>query len=285
MNKKYSKTVEEYIPGIRHKLALAAFFIGVMLLIVNIGGSFVNLRNPAIYNEDIPRLFDIELSEQQLYEVIEDFDGDRTRYFSKLTSSVNAGIAHYWEDDGIDKYNLRVPFYENYLLYLASFIAPGLYLKYEFADYKKAIERGVGLCSQQSIITADILNEKGIKSNIIGLSGHVVLQAQVNEEKDEWWVLDPHYGVVIPHDISYIEKYPGIIKEYYSDAGYDNATIFGLLAVIYGKEGNVVYEGEGATPYQFKKMLVEKLSYVFIWLIPFFLMLPMTVSIYRKNRD
>ena len=63
-------------------------------------------------------------------------------------------IAHYWRDEGINKYYLRIPFWENYLLYIASYIDPEEYLKYEFYDYRRAIERGVGLCSQQAIIVS-----------------------------------------------------------------------------------------------------------------------------------
>ena len=163
-----------------------------------------------------------------MYQKINQTNTDRKEYITNLNEAVHQGIAHYWRDEGINKYNLRIPFYENYLLFIASYLAPEEYLKYEFYDYRRAIERGVGLCSQQAIIVSEILLEKRIPSFIIGLSGHVVLRAQVDADRDEWWVLDPDYGVVIPHDIDIIEKNPKIIRSFYAQAGYKPKTIDSL---------------------------------------------------------
>jgi len=83
------------------------------------------------------------------------------------------------------------------------------------------------------------LLEKNIPSFIIGLSGHVVLRAQTDANRDQWWVLDPDYGVIIPYDIDIIENNPKIIRRFYAQAGYKLKTI-ALLEKIYDKKGNVV---------------------------------------------
>jgi hypothetical protein len=258
------------------------FSIGIFLLLVNLVGLFTTLRNPAIYKETIPSSFDLVLSEKQLYEKINTFDGNKAIYLEDLTNAINSGIAHYWRDEGIDKYNLRIPFHENYLLYFASIINPRIFLKYEFTDYKRAIERGVGLCSQHAIIEAEVLKEKGINSRMVALSGHVVLQSEVSEKNNEWWVLDPDYGVVIPYSISDIEANPQIIKDYYSKAGYDEPTILKLVSV-YGKEGNRVINGNGAKHYHYKKWIIEQLSYILIWVIPLIFMLPLGIRYVMKR--
>ena len=183
------------------------FYLGFFLFIINIIGLFISLRNESIYQEKNTFFTnDIILTEKEFYDRINKAVIDKKEYITNLNEAVNQGIAKYWRNAGINKYNLRIPFYENYLLFIASYLNPEEYLKYEFVDYRKAIERGIGLCSQQAIIVSEILLEKSIPSFIVGLSGHVVLRAQVDKSHDEWWVLDPDYGVVIPYDIDIIEN-------------------------------------------------------------------------------
>jgi hypothetical protein len=240
------------------------FFLGVGLLIINIAGLFISLRNESIYQERAG----INLTEEELYKWIHKPDTNRKEYITDLNRAVHKGIAHYWRDAGINKYNLRIPFYENYLLFIASYLDPEEYLKYEFYDYRRAIERGVGLCSQQAIIVSEILLEKRIPSFIIGLSGHVVLRAQVDAVRDEWWVLDPDYGVVIPHDIDIIEKNPKIIRSFYAQAGYKPKTIDSLGKIYKKKEGYVVRDEQGARGYRIKRYRAEHILYFLKWLTP-----------------
>ena len=77
------------------------FSIGIFLLLVNLVGLFTTLRNPAIYKETIPSSFDLVLSEKQLYEKINTFDGNKAIYLEDLTRAINSGIAHYWRDECI----------------------------------------------------------------------------------------------------------------------------------------------------------------------------------------
>ncbi|MFC1884974.1 hypothetical protein ACFL2O_09400, partial [Thermodesulfobacteriota bacterium] len=153
---------------------------------------FISLRNPEIYEE--PGNFfrnDITLTEDQLLSIINNATTEsREALAIELTDAVNKGIAHYWKDEGIEKYNLRVPFYENYLLFLAVYINPERFQKYEFTNYKKAMERGVGECSQQAVILYEALKHKDIEAVIVGLHGHVVVMALIDEIAGQWWILD-----------------------------------------------------------------------------------------------
>jgi hypothetical protein len=252
--------------------ANSLFFLGFFLFIINTIGLFISLRNDSIYQEkNITFANDIILTEKEFYNRINKAIIDRKEYITNLNEAVNQGIAKYWRNAGIDKYNLRIPFFENYLLFIASYLTPEEYLKYEFVDYRKAVERGVGLCSQQAIIVSEILLEKNIPSFIVGLSGHVVLRAQVDKSHDEWWVLDPDYGVVIPYDIDIIENNTKIIRPFYAQAGYDQKRINGLEN-IYEKEGNAIMSEQGARGYQIKKFSNEPIFYFLKWLIPCILM-------------
>ena len=257
------------------------FFIGASLIVTNIFGLFTSLRNQEIFEEtNTHSKQDITLTEDKIHDVINQNIVDKKIYFETLNKTINKGIAHYWENEGIDKYNLRIPFYENYFLYIASYIMPKSFKKYEFLDYRRAIERGVGLCSQQSIIVSEILNEKGIKSRILGLSGHTVATAQVDDKHNQWWILDPDYGVIIPHSIDEIEKKPEIIAPYYRKHGYTDDYIINGLIGGYKKEGNILIDG--VMNYSFLRYWVEKITYVLIWIFPLFLMLPAFIYRYRK---
>ena len=144
----------------------------------------------------------------------------------------------------------------------------------------RAVERGVGLCSQQAIIVEELLRKNGIPAAIVGLSGHVVVRAQVDPDRRRWWVLDADYGVVIPEDLATLERNPATIRQSYSRAGYSEEKILALMK-IYGAAGNTVHGT--AWDYSRRKYVIEEASYVLIWLIPFLMIAPsMRCSLRRR---
>ncbi|MDT4897472.1 MAG: hypothetical protein QOH25_2549 [Acidobacteriota bacterium] len=103
--------------------------IGLLLLGINIAGTFIPLRNPDLYKDDLS-LFkdDITLTEDQLWSsTVRRLDESTEEYVIKLNEAVNKGTAHYWDDRGIYRYNLRISIYENYLLFFASYLSPCLW--------------------------------------------------------------------------------------------------------------------------------------------------------------
>lgn len=261
------------------------FLIGAFLVSIDIAGVFIPLRNPSIYYEKKNKFDnDITLSDTDVFSKLDSLTNDKKQSAVIINETINKGIAHYWDTEGINKYNIRVPFFNNYLLYLYSFIKPDTYLMYEFMDSKRAIIRGIGLCSQQSIILSEILKVKNIKNELIGLSGrHVVVHAQVNEIENEWWVLDPDYGVIVPHRLSTITNNPSSIINYYQAAGYNKQIVDNLVG-IYASNSTVIISKNGAKDYAPKRYYIEYLSYVLIWLIPFILMTPLVVNYIRIVR-
>ena len=275
-------------------IKIVLLLIGLGLLGLNIASLFVSLRHPDIYEEQTFFENDITLSEEEVFTILNQEYLSNEEYIIAVNRAINQGIAHYWGDD-VDKYNLRIPIYENYLLYLAtrlyslstSFITPvqkifsnfrepvSVLKKYEFSDYRKAIERGIGLCSQQAIIVAELLKKKKIPAKILYLKGHVVVMAQTNIVEDVWWIVDADYGVIVKHDLDTIEKDPERIAQYYREKGYSETVIKGLREV-YAPEGNTSYETVSA--YHGKdrwyKYHIEYLLYVLKWLIPIGLIMP-----------
>ena len=242
-----------------------------------------SLRSPAVYTDHSPGRRSAAISEQQFYSRIDTFNGDRQAYFKTLTRAINDAIAHDWEDAGIDRLHMRIPFTENYLLYVASYVYPRLYRKYEYMNYRKAVERGVGLCSQCAIIEVEVLKRMGIRAHVVSLHEHVVAEGEVDPTTHEWWLLDPDFGVTVPHDVATIAADTSLIRPYYIAGGRDPELVSRLQA-IFANQPRTVFEGDGATPYSPTKKMIEQLSYVFIWIIPVVLMLPLAVQIYRRRR-
>ena len=264
------------INNIMKKLKVPLAVIAILLIVNNFVGIFVNLRNPAIYTDptnEFPN--DITLTEAQFYQALNQVSGDRVQILTQINAIVNQGIAHNWHDNDIEKYHLRVPFYENYILFATSFIYPDLFLKYQFVDYRRAVERGVGLCSQEAIVETGILRERGIKADIVGLDGHVVVTAPVDETQNVWWIFDPDYGVVIPNNISQIENNPELVRPYYTAKGYTVQKVNDLVTY-YGGVGNKVTDG--IIGYSRFRYYYEYACYIMIWVIPLVLLLPLGVS-------
>ena len=268
-------------------ISMALFLIGAALMLLNIAGLFLSLRHPGIYSED-GVLFkeDISLSFEQAVKDAARRPGETDdAYARRLTRVVNMGVAHYWSEEGADRYRLRVPARENWLLYLKSFTEPEHYSKYEFVDPERALERGVGHCSQQAMILCRLLLDNGINAKIIVLGGHVVVGARTGPGK--WIVADPDYGVVVPRDIMEIMSDPELVRPFYRDveSKYLDPRRKDLLSAdriveIYGPEGNVILDDfinfMGPDRYYF-----ELYSYAAIWIIPLLLLLPGAVTVLK----
>jgi len=259
--------------------ALAA--LAVALLGLNLAGLVLPLRSPALGEVQNPKLRKGPvLPEAELYARLARRGETDAEYAVKATAAIHQGIAHYWSDEGVSRFNLRVPPWENYLLFLAQYVYPEQYRKYAFHDYRKAIARGVGLCNQQAMVLAQVLERAGVAARIVALSGHVVVMARVDPATDRWWVLDPDYGVIVPHSIREIERNPELIRAAYAAAGYDAATIDGLVQV-YASPGNSVWPS--ARTYFGRKYYVEVAAYVAIWAIPVLLLLPWPLARARRH--
>lgn len=259
------------------KIVKKFFFVfGCLLLIINIYGEFRTLRNDKIHTsiKDIAK-FD----EKSLYERLDKTSMTTEKIIYDYNTIVNEGISHYWDTTDEFKMNLHVPIWENYILFALSFTGDSRFRNYEFSNYSKAIERGVGLCSQQSIILSELLLRKKIPSKIIGLDGHVVVSAQL--DKDTWWILDPDYGVVIPHNIEEIEADPLLVENYYKDAGYNSPE---HIINIYRNDGNVIPNGYGASGYTPRKYYIEYIFYILKWVLPLVLIFPFIFSSCKKQR-
>lgn len=259
------------------KIYLASFYLAITLVCLNITGLFISLRHDKIYLENYNTPQSAKLNESTFHKEIDKiFNNKELSDSSKIvmtTDVVNRGMAHEWKIENKYRYNLTIPIEENYILFSLSFIYPKWFERHEFLNWKKGLERGVGWCSQHAIILSEILNEHGIRSNMINLWGHVVARANIDGTK--WIVLDADHGVVLPFDLPYIENNTHVIESYYLDQGY-NSEILKWLLEVYKGENNIY---ENASIYRRDIGKIENISYWLIWIIPIVLCIPHLILI------
>lgn len=244
-------------------------YIGLLLLVVNITGLFIPLRNDAIYTEpdaSFPR--DIVIPYKAAVHLVNRLPGEADlEYLERLTQVINASMAHYWVKEDAAKYRILVPVWENWLLWIAGMFRADGYDMYEYFDYHKALERGVGMCSQHAIAEVGILNDNGVEAQIINLSNqHIVLRARIG---DEYYVADPDFGVVIPYDLWKLHQEPELVRPYYQGFQMDDWAI-----KVFALNGHVVFDDLRMYKQIRLWSFTEWFSYLAIWLIPLLLIVP-----------
>jgi hypothetical protein len=260
------------------------FALGVFLLGLNIYGEFVSLRNPKI-NAGVSHFNKFRKPQESPEQVFKQIDKGQIEsseaYAYRLTDLVYSATVHKW-DEVVDyaEYNHQVPPHENYLLWAMSYLNPTTYRYYEYCDPYKAIERGVMICSQATEVMVQLWRKTGLEARDMVLDGHVVAEAQVDREKDIWWVLDADFGVVLEHDMNFLQGHTNSIVEKYVSAGYDLKTAK-MVAEFYGPEGNYVQSNIGIC-------WVEENLYKWKWYLPIgFLILSFSyfgsVKLYKRH--
>ena len=253
---------------------LLLILAGAGLFLLALSGRNLDLRNPEIYDLNSGTPFGVSLTYEEFLKRLPRREGEiDENYAVRLNGLVNQAMAHYWDGPEPEKFNIVLSARENWLIWLDQFNETDP--RYEFKDPYKAMERGVGFCSQESLALHGFLKMAGIEAQVIKLGGHVVVRARVNPSK--WLVLDPDYGVGIPYDISEIEKKPEIIAPYYKKAGFGDGEI-SRLKDVYGPDKNEVWDFDIATRWRdwlfnhdARKYVEEQRRYCLIWAIPAFL--------------
>jgi uncharacterized membrane protein len=270
--------------------------LGAVLLIFNTTGAFTSLRSfelqPPLVSE-IARISsgpgDLIMPLEEARESIYRRQSESVEEFAdRLTQVVSDATAHIWGEPVRTRFNLRVPIWENYILWLAGEVSPR-YRLYTFADPRKALERGVGLCSQVSLILVNLLREEGIDARIVQLDGHTLATAQVTPGK--WHMLDADYGVVIPNSLAEIEQDPEMIRPFYSAAlaqlnpeaqrlrPEPNREWVDRLVEFFGPAGNFIEPAGAHSALGVEFVEFEAWAYWLKWRLPIVLLLPFLMSL------
>ncbi len=98
-------------------ILLTLFVLGMILMILNVTGLFKSLRNEELYSEITPYKDDISIRFEEAKKLWDRGENESVKDFTaRATMLVNKSMAHYWRDEGIKKYHMRIPLWENYIL-------------------------------------------------------------------------------------------------------------------------------------------------------------------------
>lgn len=189
-------------------------------------------------------------------------------YANRLTHVIADGIAHiHWERYSPDKFNQRVPAWENYILWAMGHVTDiPEYRRYHFSDVRKSMERGIGICGDASMLMSQLLERNKIPNRIISMPGHVVVEADLGGDTR---VFDPDFGVTFESSITELKNSPSDFRRAYLDRGYRVSEVRALERSLALRHRY----WDGVSHFITKKYYFEKFSYLVKWALPVALLL------------
>lgn len=137
---------------------------------------------------------------------------------------------------------------------------------YETMNFRRAMRRGFGICSQNALGLTDLLTRQyNLNVHMVGLEGHVVTEVRLDDGRK--FTLDPSAGLVFDFSVSVAQKNQTILDEQYSLIGQS------VLAKAYDASGNLIFPEPGARGYRPRFYLIEKVSETAKWVIPIALLI------------
>jgi len=149
------------------------------------------------------------------------------------------------------------------------------YERYHFIDYRRSLERGIGICGDASMVYSQIMDRAGIDNKIIAFPGHVVVEVDLGKQK---FIADPDFGVFLDfsaRDIKY--NFSSVINRY-TEKGYTSTDTAALLKSYSGEQKAF----RGVKGFLTKRYFFEYVSYALKWIIPISLVL--IPFLFRRKR-
>ena len=230
------------------------------------------------YNDAINRFDELYNVHGETFKFLE--EATKVYFVAKIPSKFS------WKE----KYT-KIKFEENWILYFVRKFEEvlinndriskfgGAYIFYQSSDYKFALKRGISLCSQDAVSFANLLKRRyNIDYNIIGLDGHVIMQAKIN---NKYFISDPNMGLTFNFNIDeYYNNNKNIskIKNAYSAIGRPD------LINYFDKKGNRKFKFTGPKSQEntYNPDTITFYSNYIKWIFPIFLLL---IGLYFKNRE
>jgi hypothetical protein len=264
---------------VRWKLLLC--ILGSSLTAVNVYGLFQDIRPAHFSPEDLRFEGDIAVAYEKTLSVLaRNVDESEKDYTSRLSHVISEGISHiHWVSFDNTKFNQLIPIWENYFLYFMGKVSSiPEFERYHFADYKRSLKRGIGICGDASMIMSQLLEIEGIQHDIINFPSHIVVGVNFSDGTE--FVQDPDFGITIPHSPGDIQNNVNIINDFYANAGYTESD----LAKLHKIYNNKYKRWDDVEHFITKKYYFEYLTYALKWPLPIFMMLLALFLFIRKNK-
>lgn len=257
------------------------FIIGSGLLAVNFYGLSQSIRSEGL--ETSPSRFenDFSLSYEESLMAIKKRDNETEKEFLKrLTFVISQSLLHiHWDKEkDTSKFNQHIPIWENYFLYfMGVFTDIPEYKKYHYADYKRSLKRGIGICGDASMVMSGILDENNIENKILAYKGHVVVKAISSDGEEQ--VYDPDFGVTIGVSPQELKNNKTLVLDEYQSLGYSKEEAMAL----YRSYSLGHSEWDNVKHFITKKYYFEQFAYALKWPFPL-LLIVIGIWLKRKNR-
>ncbi|WP_404362227.1 hypothetical protein [Marinobacter sp.] len=253
-------------------LGILSLVIGLILMGINLYGLTQPIRKPGLGVSDHDQLRFVPDEVWTYEESIAAIDGLATINSSKqlaerANSAVNQSLVHVdWERVDPQEYRQLVPIWENYFLWaIGKFSGLPQFERYHYADYRRNIRRGIGICGDASTILSSVMDRYDIPNRIISFRGHVIVEYQ--DQMGSSHLMDPDFGVALGTSLKRLLLEPLSVKERYLEAGYSEEEIDYLFEIY--TRGHAIFDDT----YHFmtKRYIFENISYVMKWLLPILL--------------
>lgn len=266
-------------------LAIFSLIIGILLMALNVYGLTQPIRKPGLGVTDQEQLRfipDQVWSYEQSMAAIMSLDPSASarELVGDANTVVNQSLVHVdWPEVDPQEYRQRVPLWENYFLWaIGTFSGLPQFERYHYANYKRNIRRGIGICGDASTVLSSILDNHGIENRIVSFHGHVIVEYE--DEKGNRYLADPDFGVELEGNLEQLVRDPDRFRKHYADAGYPPDEVDYLFKA---------YESRFAIfddTYHFmtKRYIFEEVSYVMKWLLPVVLLAFAGVYFLRRRR-
>lgn len=251
-------------------LAWLFLALGLVLLSINFYGLTQDIRPTGLTDDvlrfanDSPLPFAESLSEIDRLPHESELD-----YTNRLTKVIARSIAHIDWNEELDptRFHQQVPIWENYFLYLMAKVTTiPEYQKYHFADYKRSLKRGIGVCGDASMVMSQLLDKQGISNQILSYPGHVVVSATIDNKE---LIFDPDFGVATPFTIEQLSNIPSLTKPLYLAEGHSQRDANTIASILSGD----VERWNGVKHFITNKYYFEKVAYWLKWPLPILLIL------------
>lgn len=241
------------------------FILGVILFSINIYGLFQEIRPFSFAEKELRFSGDSPTSYKETIALIKRLTNETdVAYTKRVNEVISNGLAHiHWTKFKPEKFNQLVPIWENYILFfMGKFSGIPEYQRYHFADYRRSLNRGIGICGDASMILSQTLNAASIKNKIVTFPGHVAILVTFSDGSQQ--LHDPDFGVSLPFNIEKLQEDVSLVKKYYLAKGYTEKD-FNTLKKTYSGP----YElWDGVNNFITKKYYFEYIAYFLKWLLP-----------------
>jgi len=268
-------------------IALVSLAVGLILMSINLYGLTQSIRKPGVGVTDHHLLRFIPDRVLTYEESMAKIDAlasisDRDSLASEANDIVNESMVHVeWKQVDREEYRQLIPIWENYYLHFLGIVTDLPQIRrYHYANYKRNIKRGIGVCGDAATVLSSILDRYQIPNRLASFGdGHVVVEYE--SDNAERYVMDPDFGVELGMSLEKLTDDPGTMREIYAARGYSTREI-NTLERVYGSGFSIF---DDTYHFMTKRYIFEEVSYVMKWLAPLFLLMISVFYLVRTRQE